>query len=49
MVKLIVEKREKLPIGYTEWKKILKIDYSTLKKVRSHTFRNNLRIRVEEC
>lgn len=45
---IIVEERSKLPMGYTSWKQILRIDYDTLKKVKKHTFRNDLRIRVEE-
>ena len=48
MTDIIVEKRSKLPMGYTLWKQILRINYDTLKKVEKHTFRNDLRIRVEE-
>lgn len=44
---IVVETREPLPIGYAEWKQLLRIRFSTLKKVKSHTFRDNLRIRVE--
>ena len=48
MTDIIVEERGKLPMGYTLWKQILRINYNTLKKVKKHTFRNDLRIRVEE-
>lgn len=48
MTDIIVEERSKLPMGYTPWKPILRIDSDTLKKVKKHTFKHNLRIRVEE-
>lgn len=47
-MKIIVERREKLPMGYSKWKPLITIDYDVLKKVTSHTFTKNLRIRLEE-
>lgn len=48
MTDIIVEERSKLPMGYTPWKTILRINYGVLKKVKKHVFKNNLRVRVEE-
>lgn len=44
---IVVETRKPLPIGYADWRQLLRIRLSTLEKVKSHTFRDNLRIRVE--